>query len=497
MFTAFLTSIQRYWYPQELPAAEVLPDPENEAAADDGTDDDGRSGGAEAGHPVRAVVSEPSAATTAVAASSGVAGVAVSTPIAVDATSDPSTLNSPTAAAGPVSPSRRRQREHGGGVDGDGSEDQGTASRQKGKPRTAPKRARLDDGNAEQDPDDNDDVDHNNTEAEEAKMTVEDFQTAFWEEFVEEADPDWTRVKQRDSLYPSSSQYACLKVQAVDQVLDLLEIGCGIDSDPHDCSRDLLVDWGSGIGNVVWQAAVTRGCTVRGLERMSHRHELAEAFGASTSVGTTASGRVRLVLGDARDSRHLDFLTQPDQPGQTIKALANNFQGNWGTEEQGLVLDHVVAGLFASLPPGSILVTLHPLRLGMSRRKAVEHRAAQGLSSIPDPSFFDEEHVDLGTAGSCYSGMQSREAVIAHKYTRVAQPGRADTGGDGSVAAFVCGNPQCHMGRSGIYQPAVTQLPWPHHSQEGPVVGLSECECGYVPRTLRSRRRGRSAPFSP
>ena len=258
---------------------------------------------------------------------------------------------------------------------------------------------------------------------------------------------------------------------------------------------DVFVDVGHGIGNAVLQAAYTVGCESRGIEVVGDRnfialrfkHELDELLRIRRVVFDDMRGSLvgevhlkhgRLELPDSRE-----FITNP---GRRTKAFVNNFDGVFAERSskpgQKYHLDHFIAGLFAVMEPGSIMVTLHPLTLGHSLESANDLRSRHGLEKSDLASFFKVETVTLGEAKDVVSwsqGGSNRKPIQVWVYTRLEQPSTEN-------AVFLCNNPKCEKAQDSEPQAAVTVV---DADGEGDRLVIGECDCGMAARPLRTRRR--------
>lgn len=187
-------------------------------------------------------------------------------------------------------------------------------------------------------------------------------------------------------------------------------------------------------------------------------------------------GQVILRHGRLEDEQHQDFLT-----GGVTRAYVNNFNGVFADRSskgnQKWFLDDYVAGLFALMASGTIMVTLHPLNLGPTKSEANNSRKKQGLTENENSSFYEVEKVLLGKACDTVKWNQhsgNQRNIYVYKYTRVAQPS------PGTV--FLCCNPICEIAQGEVPIPATTK------NEEGRVV-INHCECRITAKNLRRQRR--------
>lgn len=269
------------------------------------------------------------------------------------------------------------------------------------------------------------------------------------------------------------------------------------DEEDWDGPRNqIFVDFGHGVGNAVLQTAETRGhCLIesRGIEVVVDRFERSLEYWQFLDTPG-----VNLVLGDLTDPVHRAFLTQ----GGIIKAFANNFDGFWSQKShrtsQDLSkpsLDDYLAGLFPHMVPGSILVTLSPLRLGISQTRATELEQRHGWASDVRRSFFREERIVLGKRGEIFSWNEAQSdtgPAMAYKYTRLDQSthdggGPPSSGNDTATAAaavFLCCTPSCPKCIGAVPIPA-TRL----EAGTGKLL-INHCDgCNVATRTLRNRKK--------
>ena len=202
-------------------------------------------------------------------------------------------------------------------------------------------------------------------------------------------------------------------------ILDILEI----------TKDDVFLDIGHGIGNSCFQAAYTTGCDARGIEVVKDRNDVALVFkdlleikhkqrGVPRQVGT-----VTLRHGRLEDPNQRSFLTE-----DVTKVFCNNYNGVFAERSskvnQAWFLDHYVAALFATMAPGTCMVTFHPLTLGPTMTEANLMRERNNLAQSRKAGFYSVEKVELGR--SCdsvkwnqHSGNKSK--IHLYKYTRLQQ----------------------------------------------------------------------------
>jgi hypothetical protein len=187
-----------------------------------------------------------------------------------------------------------------------------------------------------------------------------------------------------------------------------------------------------------------RDIPASGFERLRQIHKERDARESQV-------GRIELLHGRLEVARNLEFLTSP---GRVLKAFVNNYGGVFAEKSslprQLYHLDHFIAGLFAQMEPGSVLVTMHPLNLGLPFQDAEKRRKMQGLSTgSPNASFFEFEEIILGQMKDVVSWAKSNtDEIKCYKYTRLPQEST-----EGSV--FKCCNGECRV--AGQVKDAVSQ----------------------------------------
>jgi hypothetical protein len=246
--------------------------------------------------------------------------------------------------------------------------------------------------------------------------------------------------------------------------------------------EDTFLDIGHGIGNACIQAAFTFGCEARGIEVVYDRNSVAEVFRDNLDSQNKDNplsrlvGQVILRHGRLENVQHQDFLTD----GVT-RAYVNNFNGVFAERSskgnQKWFLDDYVAGLFALMASGTIMVTLHPLNLGPTKSEANKSRKKQGLTENENASFYEVEKVLLGKACDTVKWNQhsgNQKNIYVYKYTRVSQPS--------PETVFLCCNPTCEIAKGEVPIPATAK------NEEGRVV-INHCECRVTAKNLRRQRR--------
>ena len=175
-----------------------------------------------------------------------------------------------------------------------------------------------------------------------------------------------------------------------------------------------------------------------------------------------------------------------------IKAFCNNFNGAFSIKAQKNVksysIDDYVAGLFALMPPGSVLVTLEKLDMGLSRADANKERGKHGLPQNDLASFFNMEEFEIGEGRhfATWFGGGNRKKVKVYKYTRLCQQ-RRDA--DGSEAVFLCCNVKCKFAESS--QPIeATKMVEQDGSEKIVINCCPNCKgCGIINSRSRERKK--------
>jgi H3 lysine-79-specific histone-lysine N-methyltransferase len=124
-------------------------------------------------------------------------------------------------------------------------------------------------------------------------------------------------------------------------------------------SDQIFVDLGSGVGNVVLQAALEIGCDSYGCEMVDHSCDFAEAqekeFRSRCQLWGTAPGQVRLERGDFRTNKKiLEVLKQADCILVNNKAFTP-------------ALNKALVNMFLDLKPGCKIISLVSFVLGNER----------------------------------------------------------------------------------------------------------------------------------
>ena len=188
------------------------------------------------------------------------------------------------------------------------------------------------------------------------------------------------------------------------------------------------------------------GCDSRGLELVENRFKVSELFReqleiVNKSSGNKPVGNIDFRRGSLDDPKFFEFQTK----GVT-RVYFNNFNDVFSARSdlaKGVVVpDHVVAGLFSKLKPGSVLVSFHPLPLGPDQDTTNELRRTANLPVSDSASFFKREEVPLGRMKDCVKWLNytnSVDTIKVYKYTRLKQ----SEGNTDEEAVFLCVNPKC------------------------------------------------------
>ncbi len=275
------------------------------------------------------------------------------------------------------------------------------------------------------------------------------------------------------------AQYGRVLPHAMKKMIKILELR----------RKDVFLDIGHGVGNTCLHASFCTGCDSRGIEVVSDRHEIADKFRGGmyaehncTDEPRPEVGKVDLRLGRLEDPNQKDFLTK----GIT-RAYVNNFNGVFAERssknKDKWFLDDYISGIFASMAPGAIMVTFHPLNLGLDRDSANELRSKHNLDESDHASYYDIEKILLGQA-FCSVKWNKRSGntnkIYVYKYRRLEQPGHHD-------AVFLCSNPSCKMATNMVPIPATTV------NEDGRCV-INHCKCKFSPKNLRKRSNNKASP---
>ena len=276
------------------------------------------------------------------------------------------------------------------------------------------------------------------------------------------------------------AQYGRVLPHAMKKMIKILELR----------RQDVFLDIGHGVGNTCLHASFCIGCDSRGIEVVSDRHEIADKFRGGMYAEHSCNrndpkpevGKVDLRLGRLEDPKQKEFLTK----GIT-RAYVNNFNGVFAERssknKDKWFLDDYISAIFASMAPGAIMVTFHPLNLGLDRESANELRSKHNLRESDHASYYDSEKILLGKA-FCSVKWNKRSGntneIYVYKYRRLHQPGHHD-------AVFLCSNPSCKLANDMVPIPATTK------NEDGRCV-INHCKCKFSPKNLRKRGNKQTNP---
>lgn len=102
----------------------------------------------------------------------------------------------------------------------------------------------------------------------------------------------------------------------------------------------------------------------------------------------------------------------------------------------GASLDDHIAGIFAQMKPGSRMVTLYPLPLGLSLSDTNNQKKRRSLPKNENASFFECKIENLGVSSVSWS----RKETLVYIYTRTIN---TVLRGNPSIAMFTCENVKC------------------------------------------------------
>ena len=262
--------------------------------------------------------------------------------------------------------------------------------------------------------------------------------------------------------------------------------------------KNVYIDIGAGLYNSVFQAAFTYGCESRGIEIVEERHQIGLRLKKNlkqqlTAINTSRGGpiwkkvgKVTMRCGRLEDPQNLDFLANCNGP-KVVKAFANNFYGVFADRSAAgkeiYYLDHYIAGLFAEMKPGSVLITLHMLDLPLSYSDASDRRKLHHLKCDADTSFYEMEKFDIGKANECVSwsaGGSNEHEITVYRYVRLQQKSER--------AVFMCCNPLCPTAESHpVLATKKYTVSLPTGMEERTVINYCCTVCNTVSMGLRKR----------
>jgi hypothetical protein len=278
---------------------------------------------------------------------------------------------------------------------------------------------------------------------------------------------------------------------------------------------EIFCDIGSGIGNLVHQAAYTTGCAEsRGIELIDGRFRIGEAFDrfymgqhkkvsdkagtvciiimkvskAELSILVTRStsdriacfrqkrfvGGIKIRQGGLAEKAHREFLT-----ADVDLLYCNNYNDVFGvrannTGEVSYCPDDYIAGLLTQLAPGAKLVTLSEIRrLPPPLTEANEIRKSNGLPEHEQASFYELKTVED-------EGGEDKLTFTEMPYTIYIYTRTGD-------ATFLCDVARCAYAKNATPILAYTTIEEGNHDER--LVTVAECPCCATPRRARRKRK--------
>lgn len=145
-------------------------------------------------------------------------------------------------------------------------------------------------------------------------------------------------------------------------------------------------------------------------------------------------GKIDLRQGDFCDKAYRSFITEADV------VLVNNafevFAARSQSRLNGASLDDHIAGIFAQMKPGSRMVTLYPLPLGLSLADENNLRKKSAVAKNENASFFECRTENLGVTSVSWSNKET----LAYIYTRTKNTFFQDAP---NIPTFTCENENC------------------------------------------------------
>lgn len=193
---------------------------------------------------------------------------------------------------------------------------------------------------------------------------------------------------------------------------------------------------------------------------------------------------IQLKHGRIEDPEYRQWLTEG-----VDRVFVNNFADVFGSrsgcKSKTQTIDSKIAALFATMKPGSVMVTMHPIdALGHPRDKVMQHRHKHNLRTPcrGHASFFSLEEIKLGPANETVSWSANgkcKKTILVYKYTRLRQSD------DGEGAVFLCTNHEsCERSRN------ATPIPATALGEDGLVMNF--CNCKY--EAIRTRGKKKCKP---
>jgi hypothetical protein len=218
------------------------------------------------------------------------------------------------------------------------------------------------------------------------------------------------------------AQYGRVTAQATELILTEMKL----------TSSDTFFDVGSGLGNLVSQAAFCYGCQATGIEIMKDRHDVAMVLlaemksKASSHDESVNFGDAILASGDFRETKWSDKIED------CTAIFVNNFNEIFGARAETCqkmpTLNSEIQVLFAKSKVGTRMVTLDP----MCFIKSLTEARYDNPEISTDASFFDYKSFELPSPAVSWSN----KPVTAHMYTRIEQ--------SQAHAVFLCPNKKCY-----------------------------------------------------
>lgn len=288
-------------------------------------------------------------------------------------------------------------------------------------------------------------------------------------------------VEKSDSDEQGQAQYGRILPRAMEKVFyQVMELQ----------PDSIFVDLGHGIGNTCLQAAYTIGCHSKGIELVDARYFSSEAFNRCLAKAANIkrerrphqwnhkAGLIELRHGRLEDPVYHEWLT-----ARVHHVFVNNFADVFGErsapKKTTITVDSRIAAMFATMKPGSVMVTMHPIdALGLTRDLVLDHRRKHNLKT-PHTSlaaFFTLEKIELGPANETVSWSANGTCdhiIWVYKYTRLEQANEHKN------SVFLCTNHRCERAREAEAIPATIK------GESGLI--MNACDCNF--EAIRTRGR--------
>lgn len=288
-------------------------------------------------------------------------------------------------------------------------------------------------------------------------------------------------VEKSDSDEQGQAQYGRILPKAMQKVFhDVM----GLQPD------SIFVDLGHGIGNTCLQAAFTVGCHSKGIELVDARYFASEAFNRCLAKAANIrrerrphlwnhrAGLIELRHGRLENPAYHKWLT-----GRVHHVFVNNFADVFGErsapKKTTITVDSRISAMFATMKPGSVMVTMHPMdALGLTRDTVLDHRQKHNLKTphTSHAAFFELEKIELGPANKTVSWSANGtcdHTIWVYKYTRLEQANEHDD------SVFLCTNHRCERAREAEAIPATI------NGENGLI--MNACDCNF--QAIRTRGR--------